>query len=80
MPLGLARRSPDATIRIVLDDLTRGGAREHFGTSIEGRSLLAVDLNWSYGSGMPLRGKAEDLALVRCGRTVPPGRVDGVPL
>ena len=61
VPLGVARRSPDDTIRIVLDDLTQGGVHEHFGTSIEGRSLQATDFDWSYGSGPPLRGKAEDL-------------------
>ena len=53
---------------------------EHFGTSIEGRSLQATDLDWSYGSGPPVRGKAEDLALVLCGRTLLPGRIDGEPL
>jgi len=80
VPLGVPRRSPDATIRIVLDDLTTGGVQEHFGTSVEGRSLRATDLDWSYGSGPPLRGKAEDLALVLCGRTIPAGRIDGEPL
>ena len=39
VPLGVPRRSPDATIRVVLDDLTAGGVHGHFGTSIEGRSL-----------------------------------------
>jgi hypothetical protein len=80
VPLAVPRRSPDHTIRIVLDDLTTGGVHQHFGTSIEGRSLQATDLNWSYGSGPALRGKAEDLALILCGRTVPAGRMEGKPL
>jgi uncharacterized protein (TIGR03083 family) len=80
VPLGVSRRSPDHIIRIVLDDLTTGGVHEHFGTSVEGRSLQATDLNWSYGSGPALRGKAEDLALILCGRTIPAGRVEGKPL
>jgi uncharacterized protein (TIGR03083 family) len=80
VPLGVPRRSPDDTIRIVLDDLTRGGVQEHFGTDIEGRSLQATDLDWSYGSGPQLRGAAEDLALILCGRTVPAGRLTGEPL
>jgi len=80
VPLGVPRRSPDATIRVVLDDLTAGGVQAHFGTSIEGRSLQATDLDWSYGSGQALRGPAEDLALVMCGRTVPGGRLEGEPL
>jgi uncharacterized protein (TIGR03083 family) len=80
VPLGVPRRSPDDTLRIVLDDLTTGGVHQHFGTSIEGRSLQATDLNWAYGSGPALRGKAEDLALILCGRTVPAGRMEGEPL
>jgi len=80
VPLRVPRRSPDDTIRIVLDDLTSGGVHEHFGTSIEGRSLQATDLDWSYKSGPALRGAAEDLALVLCGRTLPAGRIEGEPL
>ena len=79
VPLGLPRRSPDETIRIALDDLTKGGVHANFGTSIEGRRLQATDLDWSYGSGSPLSGTAEDLALVLCGRTIPPGRTEGEP-
>ena len=80
VPLGVPRRSPDATIRVVLDDLTAGGVQAHFGTSIEGRSLQATDLDWSYGSGPALRGPAELLAVVMCGRKVPGGRLEGEPL
>ena len=80
VPLGVPRRSPDDTIQIVLDDLTRGGVSQHFGTNIEGRSFQATDLDWSYGAGSALRGTAEDLALVLCGRTVPAGRLTGKPL
>lgn len=81
VPLGLARRTPDETIRFVLTDLTEGGMHEHFGTDISGRRLEASDLDWSHGSsGSVLRAKAEDLALIICGRTVPAGRLDGQPL
>ena len=80
VPLGVTRRSPDSTIRVVLDDLTTGGIHERFGMGIDGRTLHATDIDWSYGSGPPLRGKAEDLALVLCGRTVPAGRIEGEPL
>lgn len=69
VPLGVPRLSPDETIRIVLNDLTRGDT--DFGISFEGRSLQATDLDWSHGSGSPLRGAAADLALVLCGRTLP---------
>ena len=75
-----ARYPEDKFIRIVLDDLTEGDVHERFGTSIEGRRLAATDLDWSYGSGTPLRGQAGDLALVLCGRAVPAGRIEGEPL
>jgi len=80
VPLAVPRRSPDQTIRVVLDDLTAGGVQEHFGTRIDGRSLQATDLDWSYGSGPALRGAAEDLALALCGRSVPDARLEGEPL
>jgi uncharacterized protein (TIGR03083 family) len=75
VPLGVPRRSPDDTIRIVLDDLTAGGMHQHFGTSVDGRRLQASDLDWSYGSGSVLSGKAEDLAAMLCGRSTPAGRI-----
>lgn len=80
LPLGVPRRPPDATIRIVLDDLATGGVHQHFGTRVDGRCLQATDLDWSYGSGSVLRAKAGDLALMFCGRTIPAGRVEGEPL
>jgi uncharacterized protein (TIGR03083 family) len=80
VPLGVPRRAPGETIRAVLDDLARGGGHAHFGVDIQGRRLEASDLDWSYGSGAVLRGAAEDLALVICGRAVPEGRIEGDPL
>ncbi len=80
VPLGRPRRVPEDTIRVLLDDLTRGGGHAHFGVDIDGRSLQATDLDWSYGSGSELRGMGEDLALLICGRKVPAERLDGKPL
>jgi uncharacterized protein (TIGR03083 family) len=80
MPLGVPRRSADETIRVVLNDLTKGGGHEHFDTDLDGRRLQATDLDWSYGSGPALHGAAEYLALVICGRTVPDGQLEGEPL
>jgi uncharacterized protein (TIGR03083 family) len=77
VPLGLSRRPPNEVMRIVLDDLTRGGIHEHFGTSTTGRRLEATDLDWSYGSGATLSGTSADLALVLCGRRISTGRFDG---
>ena len=68
VPLGLRRHVADDTMRFVLDDLTRGGVHEHFGTDLGGRRLEATDLDWSYGRGTALRGAGEDFALRLCGR------------
>src|SRR6266540_864624 len=40
-------------------------------------ALRATDLDWSHGTGTPLRGLAQDLLLVLCGRRLPPGRLQG---
>lgn len=48
-----------------------------FGTDLDGVELQATDADWSYGSGTPVRGRAQDLLLVVCGRRVPAGRLHG---
>jgi uncharacterized protein (TIGR03083 family) len=77
VPLGVPRSSPDETIRVVLDDLARGGGHTRFDIVINGRRLEASDLDWSHGSGPVLRGAAGHLALAMCGRDVPAGRLEG---
>jgi uncharacterized protein (TIGR03083 family) len=77
VPLGVRRRSPDETLRAVLDDLTRGGTHAHFGFDLGGLSLRATDMDWTFGSGTPISGAAEDLALLVCGRKLPGGRIHG---
>jgi uncharacterized protein (TIGR03083 family) len=76
VPLGVPRRSPNETIRFVLDDLTRGGTHAHFGFDLSGLSLRATDIEWTFGSGTPISGASEDLALLICGRKLPAGRID----
>jgi hypothetical protein len=48
-----------------------------FGVELAGIELRADDLDWTYGSGAPLVGNAQDLLLVICGRHLPPGRLRG---
>jgi uncharacterized protein (TIGR03083 family) len=76
VPLGVPRRSPDETLGAVLEDLTRGGTYGHFGFDLAGLSLRATDFDWSFGTGAPITGAAEDLALLVCGRNLPPGRIE----
>ena len=74
--LGLARRVPVERVAMVLDGL-RPQNVAFFGTDLDGVRLEADDLPWSYGAGEPLRGHAQDLLLVLCGRRVPVGRLEG---
>jgi uncharacterized protein (TIGR03083 family) len=80
VPLGAPRLASDQTIEVILDDLTQGDGTVRFGVDFAGRRLQATDLDWSFGAGRELRGAAADLALVICGRSVPPGRLEGAPL
>lgn len=77
VPLARARLASDETIRMILEDLTLGGIHRNFGIEIEGRSFEAIDIGWTFGSGHLLRGKAEDIALALCGRSVPSGQLEG---
>ena len=58
VPLGVPRQSPDDTIRVILEDLTEGDGHNPFGIDVAGLSLQATDIDWSCGSGPPLRGLA----------------------
>lgn len=71
VPLGMQRRPPAPVMGIVLDELTEGGAHQHFGTTIEGRRVEASDLDWSYGTGPAERRTAAEHALALCGRRLP---------
>jgi len=76
-PLRIERAiSPDA-MRAVLDMITGPQSRQHFGVDVDGVQLQAVDLDWSCGTGAPLIGRAQDLALLLTGRRVPEGAISG---
>ncbi|GAA2593878.1 maleylpyruvate isomerase family mycothiol-dependent enzyme [Actinomadura fulvescens] len=75
--LGVDRRVPEQRLRVVLDGLASARAIRYFGADLEGVELRADDLDWSFGSGSTVTGAAQDLALVLCGRRLPPGRLGG---
>jgi len=79
VPLGIGRRVPADRLRAVLDAIAAPKARKHFGTDLSGVRLRAGDIDWASGSGKQLSGAAQDLALVLCGRKLPPGRLHGEP-
>ena len=73
----LARRVPAERVGTVLGALEGAGGADLFGVDLTGVQLRADDLDWSYGSGTPVTGPAQVLALVLCGRRVPAGRLGG---
>ncbi|MGW2177467.1 maleylpyruvate isomerase family mycothiol-dependent enzyme [Streptomyces sp. NPDC001732] len=75
--LGVDRRVPEDRLRVLLDS-TRPRNLTFFGADIDGVRLCADDLNWSFGTGTPVYGAAQDLLLVTFGRKLPAGRLRGV--
>ena len=76
--LGIDRKVPEDRLCIVLDNI-RPKNLKFFGVDLAGIELRADDLDWHYGSGTPLRGAAQDLLLVLCGRRLPAGHLSGEP-
>lgn len=79
VPLGIGWKVPEQHLRIVLETITRPRTLKHFGTELTGIQLRADDIDWSFGSGTPVSGQAQDLALVLCGRKLPAGVLHGEP-
>lgn len=74
--LGIDRVVPAERMRHVLDANSPRSVR-YFGVDLDGVELRADDLDWTYGSGDPLTGRAQDLLLVLCGRVLPEGHLRG---
>ncbi len=74
--LGLDRAVPLDRLQRVFAGTT---ARQvtYFGVDLDGIRLQADDLDWTFGTGEPLTGAAQDLLLVLCGRKLPPGHLQG---
>jgi uncharacterized protein (TIGR03083 family) len=79
LPLGLDRRVPMDRLRRVLDGLANPAGLRYFGVDLDGVRLEAGDLDWTYGSGVPLTGSPEALTALLCGRRLPPGLLSGEP-
>jgi len=75
--LGIERTVRPEAIRTVLDLIAQPKTRGRFGVELDGVELQATDLEWSSGSGAPLRGRAEDLALVLTGRRIGDEALEG---
>jgi len=76
--LGIDRQVPADRMQHILGDI-KPRQLKYFGVDLTGIQLRASDLDWTYGTGEVLTGKAQDLLLVLCGRTLPPGHLTGRP-
>jgi len=74
--LGIDRQVPADRMRLILDDMNPRQLK-YFGVDVTGIQLKATDLDWTYGTGEPLSGTAQDLLLVLCDRTLPPNHLSG---
>ena len=74
--LGIDRQVPADRLRLILGDLNPRQLK-YFGVDLSGIELQATDLDWTYGTGEPLTGTAQDLLLVLCDRRLPPGHLTG---
>jgi uncharacterized protein (TIGR03083 family) len=75
--LGVEYRVPEDRLRTVLAAITTGRSLKHFGVDLDGIELRADDIDWSFGTGTPLTGSAQDLASFICGRKLPGDRLRG---
>ncbi len=77
IPLGVGRRVPNERLWPVLDGMASARGVKFFGVDLDGVRLQADDLDWSFGSGVPVTGAAQDLLMVLAGRRLPYGRLSG---
>ncbi len=75
--LGLGRFVPEDRLGVILPNLVTPQALGFFGVDLSGVELRAADTGWTSGSGRPVTGTAQDLALFLCGRKLPTGRLEG---
>ncbi|MDX8147765.1 maleylpyruvate isomerase family mycothiol-dependent enzyme [Lentzea sp. BCCO 10_0061] len=72
--LGIDREVPHERLKFVLDGMKPSNVK-YFGADLDGKRLEATDMDWTFGEGKPVRGLAQDLLLLVCGRTLPQGRL-----
>ena len=66
--LGLGPRVPADRLGVVLPNLVTPRGPNFFGVDLTGIELRATDTGWTFGSGTPVTGTAQDLALHLTGR------------
>jgi uncharacterized protein (TIGR03083 family) len=77
IPLGIEHPVSEEALRVVLDQATTPRSLKHFGVDVTGIRFEADDLDWAFGDGEPLRGRARYLLMVLMGRRLPAGLLSG---
>ena len=77
VPLGIEHPVGEQALRVVLDHATTPLSLKHFGRDVSGIRFEADDLDWAFGNGEPLRGRARHLLMVLMDRRLPPGSLSG---
>lgn len=77
IPLGIEHPVSEHALRVVLDHATTPLSLKHFGLDLTGIRLEADDLDWAYGDGEPLRGRARYLLMVLMDRRLPAELLSG---
>jgi uncharacterized protein (TIGR03083 family) len=76
-PLSVDHQIPEPTMIRVLDSVISPHTTKIFGFAVDGLEFQATDLDWSFGTGAPLRGPSRDLVLLVAGRDIPCERFSG---
>jgi uncharacterized protein (TIGR03083 family) len=71
IPLGIEHPVSEPALRVVLDHATTPLSLKHLARDLTGIRLEADDLDWSFGDGEPLRGRARHLLMVLIDRRLP---------
>jgi uncharacterized protein (TIGR03083 family) len=77
VPLGIERTVPAGRLGAILPGLGSRKTLRFFGVDLSGVELRATDSEFRFGSGSPVTGTTQDLALVLCGRKLPKGLLEG---
>jgi uncharacterized protein (TIGR03083 family) len=77
IPLGIEHPVSDQALRVVLDHATTPLSLKHFGLDVTGIRLEADDLEWTFGDGEPVRGRARHLLMVLMDRRLPAELLSG---
>jgi uncharacterized protein (TIGR03083 family) len=77
IPLGMEHPVSEPALRAVLEHATTPLSLKHFGRDLTGLRLEADDLDWSWGDGEPLRGRARHLLMALMDRRLPAGLLTG---